>query len=262
MAGMSAPPVGTPVTALLPDLLQRLAQGSECTLAEFEVAGRMQRRVTSVEVKQLVATALERRRSSHAPFWNEVLTLLHERASQLDDQSPDEGNDADERAMRAEVLDLAGYHLNLSTAATHHYFRGDAAGTRDALAAASSGLQPGRILALRSLCAGSGTAKARHLQMLDFRLPVEPAGQRLVEAAVEAMGLHGWLLSSGRSYHFLGDRTLTSLQALMDFLGRALLFAPIVDGRWVAHQMIEGQCALRVSSGNTQQIVPAVVAQV
>lgn len=47
----------------------------------------------------------------------------------------------------------------------------------------------------------------------------------------------------------------------MEFLGRALLFTPVVDGRWVAHQMIEGQCALRVSPGNAQQIVPVVVPQ-
>ena len=159
-------------------------------------------------------------------------------------------------------MDLAAYHLDLSTAATHHPFRGDAAGTRQALEAATAGLRPGRILALRSLCVGGSAAPDRHLQMLDFRLPVNDASERIVEATVRAMGLHGWLLSSGRSYHFLGSRTLASPEELMAFLGRALLFAPIVDGRWVAHQMIEGQCALRVSSGNPEQIVPALVSEV
>jgi hypothetical protein len=242
------------VTSLLPTVLEGLAEGAECELAEFEVAGRMQRRVSSVEVKELVATALERRRSTHAPFWNEVLALLQQRAAQRDG--------LDEQATRLEVLDLASYHLDLSTAAEHHRFRGNEVSARNALETATARLRPGRILALRSLCAGGPARPDRHLQMLDFRVPVDDASQRIVESAVQAMGLHGWVLSSGRSYHFLGAHTLASSQELMAFLGRALLLAPVVDGRWIAHQLIEGQCALRVSSGNADQIVPTVVAEV
>jgi hypothetical protein len=37
-------------------------------------------------------------------------------------------------------------------------------------------------------------------------------------------------------------------ESLVRFLGKVLLFAPIVDRAWVAHQLIEGACALRISS--------------
>lgn len=246
---------GTPVTSLLPSALQRLTSGAWCELAEFEVAGRMQRRVASVAVKELVSVALERRMSTHAPFWNEVLDMLHRQAGASADT-------LDIAAARLEVLKLAGYHLDLSTAATSHSFQGDEEGTRRAVARTTAGLRAGRILALRSRCISADAGWERHLQMLDFRLPVEPASQRVIEATLRTMGLQGWLLSSGRSYHFLGAQVMSSPQSLMAFLGRAMLYAPIVDGRWVAHQMIEGQCALRISSGNADQIVPILIAQV
>jgi hypothetical protein len=45
----------------------------------------------------------------------------------------------------------------------------------------------------------------------------------------------------------------------MDFLGRALLFAPIVDRAYLAHQLLERRCALRISAVGDEKPVPRVV---
>lgn len=44
------------------------------------------------------------------------------------------------------------------------------------------------------------------------------------------------------------------------FLGTALLLAPIVDRAYIAHQLIEGRCALRLTPGGGKSQVPTVVA--
>jgi hypothetical protein len=55
------------------------------------------------------------------------------------------------------------------------------------------------------------------------------------------------LVNSGRSYHFYGDRLLTTSK-WREVLLRASLLAPIVDGRWITHQLLQGYAALQVSS--------------
>jgi hypothetical protein len=45
-------------------------------------------------------------------------------------------------------------------------------------------------------------------------------------------------------------------------LARALLLAPIIDRAWVAHQLIERACGLRISPGKTYAQPPIVIDQV
>jgi hypothetical protein len=49
---------------------------------------------------------------------------------------------------------------------------------------------------------------------------------------------------------------------LLTMLAKALLFAPIIDRAWVAHQMIERACGLRISPGKTYSQGPIVVDEV
>ncbi len=67
----------------------------------------------------------------------------------------------------------------------------------------------------------------------------------------------GFLLQSGESYHFYGKGLLDD-RALVRFLGQALLLAPVIDRAWIAHQLIEGASALRISkkpSGSGEPVV-------
>jgi hypothetical protein len=99
-----------------------------------------------------------------------------------------------------------------------------------------------------------------HLPMLDFHAFKSPANQLLVEAAATRLFPDGSiLLDSGESYHAYGTRII-SQEDFRRFLGNAMLLAPIVDRPYVAHQLIEGRCALRLTQGGGKSRVPMVVA--
>jgi hypothetical protein len=99
-----------------------------------------------------------------------------------------------------------------------------------------------------------------HLPMLDFHAFKSPANQLLVEAAATRLFPDGSiLLDSGESYHAYGTRII-SREDFRRFLGNAMLLTPIVDRPYVAHQLIEGRCALRLTQGGGKSQVPIVVA--
>jgi hypothetical protein len=98
------------------------------------------------------------------------------------------------------------------------------------------------------------------LPMIDFHAFKSPANQRLVESVAERLFPSGSILvDSGESYHAYGNQIL-SQEGFIRFLGTALLFVPIVDRAYVAHQLIEGRCALRLTPGGGKSKVPTVVA--
>jgi hypothetical protein len=99
----------------------------------------------------------------------------------------------------------------------------------------------------------------RHIPMVDFHCPVGKANQEM--SARVAKLLHptgGYLLDSGQSYHFYG-RSLIPEAEFTPFLGHALLLSPIIDRAWIAHQLIEGACGLRISRKPDTSIIPSVV---
>lgn len=100
-----------------------------------------------------------------------------------------------------------------------------------------------------------------HLPMLDFRLRPGPANLSSAIQAIEQLGVSGVILDSGNSYHFYGRELLDDAELGL-FLAKALLFAPLVDHRWIAHQLIERSCLLRVSHGVKGQQTPKAVAVV
>jgi hypothetical protein len=102
----------------------------------------------------------------------------------------------------------------------------------------------------------------RHVPMIDFHAACSATNQRVVSAVAERLFPEGAvLLESGESYHAYGTRLLSDME-FYSFLGRALLFAPIVDRAYVAHQVIEGRCALRLTGGGGKSRVPKVIALV
>jgi len=99
----------------------------------------------------------------------------------------------------------------------------------------------------------------RHLSMIDFHIVHSSAVLAIVELICRELGGSGWILDSGRSYHYYGTRILTS-DELSRFLGKALLFAPLTDRAWIAHQLIDGACSLRLAEHASKIGRPVVVA--
>ena len=108
-----------------------------------------------------------------------------------------------------------------------------------------SRLPPGYGLAAcsRVMLASSWAA---HIPMLDFRCPCSEENAKAIEKMLTLAGCHeGVLVESGRSYHFYGTSLLSEARWI-EFMGRALLFAPIVDSRFIGHRLADGQCRLKV----------------
>jgi hypothetical protein len=100
----------------------------------------------------------------------------------------------------------------------------------------------------------------RHLPMADFHMFKSAPNQRVVEVVAQRLFPRGGvLLESGESYHGYGAELLSEAE-FRRFLGKALLCAPIVDRAYLAHQLIEGRCALRLTPGGGKSSVPTVVA--
>jgi hypothetical protein len=98
--------------------------------------------------------------------------------------------------------------------------------------------------------------ETRQLPLLDFHCPESGENDRLVSAVCKQLYRDTTLLfSSGESYHALSLNALDE-HGFRDFLTRALLFAPIVDARYIAHQLLEGSCALRLSNSVDKPNLP------
>jgi hypothetical protein len=121
-------------------------------------------------------------------------------------------------------------------------------------------VEAGQILVVSSRVALSDGSYS-HVPMIDFHCPVSPANQEM--STQVASLLHpggGYLLDSGKSYHFYG-KSLVAEPELSASLGRSLLLSPIIDRAWVAHQLIEGACGLRISPKPESETIPTVIAE-
>ena len=56
--------------------------------------------------------------------------------------------------------------------------------------------------------------------------------------------------------HFIGTKLIADSE-LTTFLGKLLMYNPIIDKSWIAHQLIEKYCALRISYKNG--VIPKVI---
>lgn len=110
-----------------------------------------------------------------------------------------------------------------------------------------SALNVGQILALSSAVV-TKKGHTLHVPMLDFHCQASIENDKLVKTVLIEIGLEGYVAKSGRSYHFYGKELLDE-RSLITFLGRSLLFCPIVDRAWIAHQLLERACGLRISPG-------------
>jgi len=121
-------------------------------------------------------------------------------------------------------------------------------------------LRGNRLLGMCSRVQLVGGASA-HIPMMDFMCPASPTNLELLVPLIKDL-CHGrgCLLESGRSYHFYGFKLLTEEQWKV-FLGKCLLMSGFADDRYIGHQLVDGHCVLRLSSGESKILVPRVVSE-
>jgi hypothetical protein len=121
------------------------------------------------------------------------------------------------------------------------------------------GLKSNFVLAVCSKCQLLDGSTA-HIPMMDFRCKPSPENQQKVESSLRGIGQkRGYVLESGRSYHYYG-LDLMDETSWIQFMGKCLLVSPLVDSRYIAHRLMEGKCALRVSTSSRHPRCPRVVA--
>jgi hypothetical protein len=195
--------------------------------------------ITTVE-QALIAHALEIREALALPFWDSLLLYISTHPV-----------DAPNLLKRATLHNSQDSDFSL-------VYRNDC--TQARLREFIELLPVGRILAMSSKVSTS-LGEPLHLPMLDFHCQVSPANDGVVKAIITDIGLRGYIAKSGRSYHFYG-RTLVDEQSLITILGKSLLFCPIIDRAWIAHQLLERACGLRISPGKDYQNCPEIILEV
>ena len=96
-----------------------------------------------------------------------------------------------------------------------------------------------------------------HIILIDFSISVSLEHIKVVKDSLLHLGItHGYILDSGSSYHYIGS-DIVSDSDYKRILCYAYLLSPITDGRWIAHQLIEGSCNLRV--GEKKGHIPTIV---
>ena len=232
------------ITDVLPLLIGRLPQIAVVTIREIRVPPSLQNRVPPLpELAPLVDTALRLRKTYDFPFWDALLLTAERR----------------QKGIAAEILDGASFHQPMTSAVRTQTIDATSLTPRT-VANHARKMSNGNIAVVSSRVKLHNGSEA-HLPLLDFSLPPSRVNDKVVEQIIIRLGQHGYLLDSGNSYHFYGD-VLLSDSGYREFLGEALLFSPLVDHRWIAHQLVEGACALRVSGGKDGSTLPRLVAEI
>ena len=185
-------------------------------------------------VQTLVDVAMDRRTRSEVPFWQAMMLTILDRGIVPD-----------------EVLDAALYHQG--SGVSEDLSRGDL--ERGELEVHACGRD--RTVALDSLL--DLEVECGHLALMDFRVSPSKKNTILVNAVCRRLMPEGFVsLISTRSYHACGV-ALQRPNERIDFLGRSLLFSPIVDDRYVAHQLMQPSSSLRISAPSIDESTPRVV---
>jgi hypothetical protein len=154
------------------------------------------------------------------------------------------------------LFEAALYHNSLTS---RHALRVEGNQVADQIQKLFPTIEDSNVLALLS-SVRTVSGEVAHLPLLDFHLPATPFNEKVALEALQALGIGpGYLLASGKSYHFIGSR-LIEFSAFPRFLARALLLSPVIDRSWIAHQIIEGRSAVRISPKPGRHDAPRVVA--
>lgn len=86
-----------------------------------------------------------------------------------------------------------------------------------------------------------------HLPLLDFHISSEEENLPCVEQVLQMLNVKGYILQTNKSFHFYGTQLMEEYD-FITFLSKSLLYSPIIDKNWIAHQLIERSATLRITS--------------
>jgi len=207
----------------LTEVIKENPQISSVRFFSFLTSTKLQDRynIKASEFSSLIDEAIKLKRKLNVRFWHALLSLFS-KASKVDE-------------------DLVSHALYHQANSKYQYI--DVNATTD-FCKCESGVSS--ALNSKVIMSDGGT---RHIPLLDFKVKSQDSNLCVVVAAVKALKLRGYILDSGKSYHFIG-LDLVSESELIDILAKFCLLAPISDSAWASHQIIERSASLRVSPRN------------
>jgi len=238
MSRPSASIIGYEVPQFIEFLIQSLPQIYTIKLFRPSFSQPIQRDPSIDATEQdLIAHGLAIREKLNLPFWDSVLLYMT--------KHPETGESVLRRVTRHNPQDLDSFPIHRSECSELR------------LREMIEDLPVNSMLAISSKVL-TGQHEVLHFPMLDFHCPASPGNDLLVKTVLREIGLEGYVAKSGGSYHFYGC-TLVDEKSLITILARSLLFCPIIDRAWIAHQLIERACGLRISPGKNYEKCPEII---
>ncbi len=228
--------VGTDAPTAYRDLIMAHSNVVAITVCRYETPPLLQQRINpTVFEQEIITAALSIRGETRIPFWEAVFAACI-KAGRCTDP----------------LLDATMFH------------NGPGDPTRVTVGELQSqGLQRfvdsgQRNVGLASLVELENS-DTHHLALMDFHCSINEENTEIVAAVCRRlMPLGFFLLDSGDSYHACGIALLTANERL-EYLARSLLFAPIVDVAYVAHQLLQSMSSIRISGGGSKTKCPEVL---
>ena len=208
-------------------LLDREPKISSINIYIFEKPAKLQMRVSATaENKRIISDTLDRKKKTNIPFWELFLSQLM-REHNLNDE------------MLDAVMFHNGYgklHSELSLAQIKNgYFK-----------KLLNEKKENRILSIGSRVTLLDGSQA-HIPMIDFCCSVGKKEVTIVNAICQRIfDCRFTIFISGNSFHAYGD-LLQSAEDRIKFLANSLLFSPITDKNYIAHQLLQEFSTLRIS---------------
>lgn len=209
----------------------------EFTVIEYTDPPLIQDRVPQIETTEVFKNALKLREQTLLPFWDSALAQALNGSSNVE-------------AILSEAL----FH-NPHRDVEH---RIESMGAEGKLRELISREWTNSTLAFSSKVA-LADGSTNHIPMLDFHIQSDRRNYDTVSACLNSLAIGRFVIvNSGKSFHAYG-LNLVNEEGLRSFLSSALLLSPIVDSRYIAHQLRDSQCKLRIAPTSRKPSQPIIL---
>lgn len=207
------------------------------TAVEYADPPLIQERIPGIENTVVFTQGSKMRRETLLPFWDSALAQALQGSLEVH-----------------QIIDSALFH-NTQPEVSHTI---EAANAENHLDNLLSEEWNESTLALSSSVKLSDGSQ-RHIPMLDFHIPANDVTYQTVIKCLNSLAVGKFaIVDSGKSFHAYG-MSLLDPSRLRDFLSRALLLSPIVDTRYIAHQLCDNKCKLRVVATPRKPMEPRIL---
>ena len=231
--------IGKPASEVYTAVIDSLPDVQEVAVAKYSVPPPIQvRACLTGEEQQLVARAVKARETTRLSFLEVLLEMSASAHHAIDG-----------------ILDAVSFHQKHSVNRTWLSRKEILEGGLLRVCAKPPSSNPLAFLSRVRI----GSDSFSQIPLMDFHVEKSRQSLSMVQSIARRLLDKAYLvLETNRSYHVVGLQLLTEKQAML-FLSKAILFSPITDHAYIAHQLLEGESALRITGHTNADDVPRLV---